>query len=319
MFTDNKRVQVYKEKRIFNNIKFKKWGLGESPRTDLAIETHEFNVESGKDDGIKVETYMSSGVEITKATVYAGKGEKESGKRAGVYITADVGTLYLKTSSEFESIAITVSRIISELIPKDDGCVLVAGIGNAEIISDAVGPETVSKVIATRHIKKMKEDIYHSLNLKETVTVQTDVMGNTGIESAEIVSALVEKIKPKCVIAVDSLASRKLSRLASTVQISNSGIMPGAGVANRRLELNEETVGVPVIAIGVPTVVDAFTLIRDLLTENANIELLREQNNFYVAPKESGRIIKDASKLLAASINMALHGLTLSEVTELQQ
>ncbi len=295
----------------------KNWNVGWIPRTDLAIETHEFHVESGKDDGIKVETYTSFGVEITKAYVYAGKGEEESGKKAGVYITADVGELYLKSASEFEEAVIVISEIIKELIPAGDGCVLVAGIGNVEIVSDAIGPETVSAVIATRHIKRMKEDIYRSLNLKETVVIQTDVMGNTGIESAEIISALVEKIKPKCVIAIDSLASRRLSRLASTVQISNAGIMPGAGVANRRLELNEETVGVPVIAIGVPTVVDAFTLIRDLSSEN--VELLEEKNNFYVAPKESGRIIKDASKLLAASINMALHGLTLSEMTELQQ
>jgi spore protease len=207
--------------------------------------------------------------------------------------------------------------LIKDVIPVGDGCVLVAGIGNDDIISDAVGPRTVSKVIATRHIKRLKKDLYKSLGLSETVTIQTGVMGNTGLESAEMLSSVVDKIKPKCVIAVDSLASRRLSRLATTVQISNTGISPGAGVSNRRMELNSETIGVPVVAIGVPTVVDAFTLVYDLTDGKECMELCDGKDNFYVAPKESDRIIKDVSRLLSTSINMALHGLSISELTEI--
>ena len=286
------------------------------PKTDLAIETHEFNAEKGKDDGIEIETYEIDGIEITKAVIHSGRGEEINGKRAGMYITADVGDLHLKTLEEFEKTAICLSGLIKDLIPNGEGCILVAGIGNEEIISDAIGPKTASGIIATRHIKKLKEELYHSLKLSETATVQTGVMGTTGIESAEMVSSLVKEINPKCVIAVDSLASRRLSRLATTVQISNAGISPGSGVANRRLELNSDTLGVPVIAVGIPTVVDAFTLVGDLTEGDECRRLCHGKNNFYVAPKESDRIIKDAAKLLSASINMALHGLTLKELSE---
>jgi spore protease len=219
---------------------------------------------------------------------------------------------------DFERTATCLSELIRDLIPEGKGCVLVAGIGNEEITSDAMGPKTASGVIATRHIKKLKEELYHSLNLSETVVIQTGVMGTTGLESAEVVSSLVEKIKPKCVIAVDSLASRRLSRLATTVQISNAGISPGAGVANRRLELNSETIGVPVIAIGIPTVVDAFTLVWDLTEGDECRSLCNDKDNFYVAPKDSDRIIKDASRLLSSSINMAIHGMNLKELEELR-
>ncbi len=288
------------------------------PKTDLALETHEFNVEKGEDDGIITENYQINGYEITKTIVGKDKGEEQSGKRAGQYITVDVGELQLKSPSEFEALAVALSMLIKEQIPEGDGCILVAGIGNDEIVSDAIGPKTVSGVIASRHIKKLKKGLYISMNLGEVVAVQTGVMGTTGLESAEFVSALVEKLSPKCVIAVDSLASRRLSRLATTVQISNAGISPGAGVANRRLELNESTLGVPVIAIGIPTVVDAFTLVSDLVGSEHCEDLRCKRDNFFVAPKESDKIIKEASKLLSMSLNIALHGLTPSEIGELQ-
>ncbi len=288
------------------------------PKTDLAIETHEFNVEKGKDDGIKVENYVLEGIEVTKATIFEGRGEEISGKKAGLYITADIGEIHMKSKEDFEKTVVCLSKLIEELVPAGDECVLVAGIGNEEITSDALGPRTASGVIATRHIKKLKNDLFSSLEFSETVSVQTGVMGTTGLESAEIVSSIAEKIKPKCIIAIDSLASRRLSRLSTTVQISTAGISPGAGVANRRLELNSDTLGVPVIAVGIPTVVDAFTLVCDLTDGNECEEQCKGKDNFFVAPKESDKIIKEASRLLSASINMALHGLSLSEMSELQ-
>ena len=305
-----------KSKDIKNDIEFAV--CNSFPKTDLALETHEFNVEKGEDDGIITENYQISGYEITKTIVGEEKGEKQSGKRAGQYITVDVGELQLKSSSQLETLAIALSVLIKEQIPQGDGCILVAGIGNDEIVSDAIGPKTISGVIASRHIKKLKNGLYTSMNLGDVVAVQTGVMGTTGLESAEFVSALVEKLSPKCVIAVDSLASRRLSRLATTVQISNAGISPGAGVANRRLELNENTLGVPVIAIGIPTVVDAFTLVSDFVGGEHFADLQCKKDNFFVAPKESDKIIKEASKLLSMSINIALHGLSPSEIVELQ-
>jgi spore protease len=173
-------------------------------------------------------------------------------------------------------------------------------------------------VIATRHIKKLENGLFSSLNLGESVSVQTGVMGTTGLESAEVISSIVEKIKPKCVIAVDSLASRRISRLSSTVQMSTAGISPGAGVANRRLEINADTLGVPVIAIGIPTVVDAFTLVCDLTDGKECEGGFRGKDNFYVAPKESDRIIKESSRLLSTCINMAIHGLSMTEIANLQ-
>ncbi len=297
---------------------FEKNGIDNLPKTDLAIETHEFNAEKGKDDGIKLETYTLSGYEITKATVFEGEGEYISGKRAGLYITVDVGNIYMKTREDFESCASVLAELIKGIVPSGEGCILIAGIGNEEINTDALGPKSASGIIATRHIKKFKKELYNSLGLSETVCIQTGVMGTTGIESAEMVLALVKKISPKCVIAIDSLASRRLSRLATTVQISNAGISPGMGVANKRPELNEDTLGVPVIAIGVPTVVDAFTLVSDLTDGAACRDLCQGKDNFYVAPKESDKIIKEASRLLSSSVNMALHGLSISEISELQ-
>ncbi len=287
-------------------------------RTDLAVEAHEIHAENGIDDGIKIDEYEISGVKVTEAKIFKGRGEEISGKRAGVYTTVDIGSVGGKTKKQLESDANVISTLIKKLIPKKEGCVLVAGIGNEDIISDAIGPKTASGVIATRHIKRLDNVLYGSLGLSEVVVVQTGVMGETGIESAEMISALVEMVNPKCVIAIDSLASRRLSRLASTVQISNCGISPGAGVANRRLELNEEVLGVPVIAVGIPTVVDALTLVCDFTKEERYRELYGGKNNFYVAPKETDIIIKDASRLLSFSINMALHGLSVDEILEFQ-
>lgn len=288
-------------------------------RTDLAVETHEIHAENGVDDGIKIKEYELNGIKITEAEIFKGQGEKKSGKRAGIYTTVDVGTIHSKTKNNMENTAVVISGLIKKLIPDKEGCVLVAGIGNEDIISDAIGPRTASGVIATRHIKKLDKRLYSSLGLSEVVVVQTGVMGTTGFESAEIISALVDMIKPKCVIAVDSLASRRLSRLATTVQISTGGISPGAGVANRRLELNDEVLGVPVVAVGVPTVVDALTLVCDVTKEEKYRDLYVGENNFYVAPKETDKIIKDAARLLSCSINMALHGLSSDEISELQQ
>ncbi len=288
-------------------------------RTDLAVEAHEIHAENGIDDGIKVDEYEILGVKITEAKIFKGRGEEISGKRAGVYTTVDIGPIGGKTKKQLENDASVISMLIKKLVPEKEGCVLVAGIGNEDIISDAIGPKTASGIIATRHIKKLDNALYSSLGLSETVVVQTSVMGETGIESAEMISALVKMIKPKCVLAIDSLASRKLSRLATTVQISNCGISPGAGVANRRLELNEEVLGVPVIAVGIPTVVDALTLVCDFTKEERYRELYGGKNNFYVAPKETDKIIKEASRLLSFSINMALHGLGMEEIAELQK
>lgn len=293
-------------------------------RTDLALEIHELR---GKDSGISVEETEKNGLKITTATIRVGEGEKLSGKNAGKYITVDVGNLRRADKSAFETIAKTLAEEIKALVPESKGCVLVAGLGNENITPDSIGPKTVSKLLVTRHIKTLDSVLFKSAGFGCVAAISPGVLGQTGIESAEIIKSVCMSIKPKCLIAIDSLASRRLNRLATTVQLSDGGISPGSGVANKRSELSEKTLGVPVVSIGVPTVVDAATLAYDILEEcfgdnNEGVSdvlskvLSGEGKNMFVTPKDNDIIAEETAKLLAASINVALHDMEIQEINE---
>jgi len=293
-------------------------------RTDLALEVHELR---GEESGITVKEYTKNGYKVTLAEVLNGKGEQVSGKRAGKYITIEMGKLWRNDKTVFDQVANVLADEIKMLLPKDDGCILVAGLGNEEITPDSLGPRVVKKLLVTRHIQSIDRQLFEDAGFGSVAAISPGVLGQTGIESSEIIKSVCKSINPKCVIVIDSLASRRLNRLASTVQISDGGISPGSGVSNRRPELNEEVLGSPVISIGIPTVVDAATLAYDLLEEHYGKEdkdfaeviervLVGSGKDMFVTPKENDVIARETAKLLASAINIAVHKMEMKEIND---
>ncbi len=302
-------------------------------RTDLALETRELHAEAGKSDGLITTEREENGLHVTVLEVKPGKGEQQSGKPAGTYVTVEIGAIWNAPSETFQAAAALLSKELRALLPEKRGCVLVAGLGNERITPDSIGPRVVSGVLVTRHIRVLDRSLFESARFGETAAVAPGVLGQTGIESAEIIRSVVQSIHPSCVIAVDALASRRLSRLASTVQLSDSGIHPGSGVSNARAALSSETLGVPVISVGIPTVVDAGTLAYDLLEELAQEEGIPQDDpkfdrvvekllsgagkEFFITPRDNDTIAAGASKLISHAINLALHeDMTQEELSE---
>lgn len=309
-------------------------------RTDLALEAHEINSEKGRADGVIVDEKEIDGIKVTVAEVKEGEGENLTGKPAGVYTTVDVGRVWQYDSERFNKTVHVLSDEINKLlpVPQNEKCVLVAGLGNIDITPDSIGPKVVSKIIVTRHIRTLNKELYESIGFGNLAAISPGVLGQTGIESAEIIKSVVDKVTPSCVILIDALASRKLSRLATTVQLSDTGLRPGAGVANGRVELNTKSLGVPVVSIGVPTVVDAATLAYDLLEELiSSTEMKTEESksfdeqydtiidklmsgsgrNMFISPKESDVIIRETARLISTAINLSLHkGIDIKDMGE---
>ena len=265
--------------------------------TDLALESIDAEKIS---DGI----YRSSRGEafrITEIQISDDSCGKKIGKRKGKYITLE-GSPLGRFSEEFRKMASELSNELAPLIP--DGPALVLGLGNSDITPDALGPMCASGILATRHLSEElgNEDEFLS-SLRPVSVLASGVLGQTGIETAEITNALSQKIKPSCVIAVDALACCDVNRLGTTIQISDSGISPGSGVANRRREISQETLGVPVIAVGVPTVVDMYTIAENLTGK----ETQPDMPNMMVTPRDIDRLVERSSSLISAGLNLALH------------
>ena len=267
-------------------------------RTDLAVECIEN--ENTEVSGVSHHTENINGVDITRVKIKTKSAEKALEKPIGKYITVETTPFY-RFTPDFKNQAEIVGNEIKKLLP--DGMILVIGLGNSAITPDALGPEVINLIFATRHLSEI--DAFK--NLRRTAAVAPGVLGQTGIETAEIVSGIVNTIKPNGVIVIDALASRELSRLGATVQISDTGIIPGSGVANHRKALTKETLGVPVISIGVPTVVDINTVFKNASSEN-----------MVVTPREIDTIIENAAKTVAFGINLALQpDLSLDEIISL--
>ncbi len=319
-----------------------------SIRTDLALEAREFLLESGEQkevEGVSIEEEMcSEDVKITRVIVESEKGEKRLSKKRGTYVTVEFPPDFGGYNNITDTLIKVCSKEITALFPNGvPKTTLVIGLGNWNITADALGPKTVGDVLVTRHLQKyMPEEI--DSRLSSVSAVAPGVLGITGIETGEIVKGLSKKVSPDLIIAVDALCSRKIDRINSIVQISNTGIIPGAGVGNKRMSVDEETLGVPVIAIGVPTVVDAATIAGDtieiivnnleehakdnaplykmltVIEEEDNMPIIKEAlspaiGDFIVTPKEIDESVSRLSKIIADSINLSLHnGLTLSEL-----
>lgn len=297
-------------------------------RTDMADEVVEkLKTKKGiLGDGIFFESKKIDGISVDTVRVESDSAYKALGKEKGTYITVNVGEIRNGDRESFETRAYVIADFIRSFLPKSGLCLAVC-LGNEKIIADAIGPLCAKSIIVSRHIKLKNKKLFSSLSLGECACVVPGVMGDTGAEALELVKGAVDYLKPSSVIVIDSLASRNLSRLAKTVQISSCGISPGSGVGNAREEISEKTLGVPTISIGVPTVVEAMTLSLDILStalENERevydfVEKKISQNigSFFVCPKETDRIIKSMSKLVAYSVNLALHkSLTVSEIDE---
>lgn len=309
---------------------------GFSLRTDLALETAECLAEGAR-GGIEVENEdFGDKIKVSTVKITDKQGEAQTGKAMGTYITLESPYMKENEVAKHEEIIKILSGKLSELLKIDrDSVILVVGLGNWNVTPDALGPKVVSRVLVTRHIaSEVPEDIDE--NVRSVAAVSPGVMGITGIETGEIIMGIAEKIKPDAVIAIDALAARKASRINSTIQIADTGVCPGSGVGNRRMELSRKTLGVPVIAVGVPTVVDAATLVSDTL--DTILEELIEQstkstalyqllagmtgddkydlicsilnpyeNNLFVTPKEVDAVIDRLSGIIANALNIALH------------
>ena len=274
-------------------------------RTDLALERHEM-LGNDKVEGVRYETKQKDDATITLVEVLDEFGEKQVGKPKGKYYTVDVPEFSHETEL-LDGRLKALTEVITDLLPKGENSVLVVGIGNDNITPDALGPLCAEQIFSTRHLKSEFSNELRLPRFNPVASISTGVLGQTGIETAEYIKGIVDLIKPKTVIAIDALASRRLSRLGKTVQLSDTGISPGAGVGNNRARIDENTLGVPVIAIGIPTVVDGKTLVYDLAKNDGNIDnISKEAESVMITPRDIDMIIERASRLLALSINCAL-------------
>lgn len=323
-----------------------------SIRTDLTLEAHELlkeqaiKQESEQRDipGVRVENAGDEQIKITRVTVETPAGEKAIGKPMGNYITLEVPGLRDNDQEIYENTCKALAQELAGILNLDDKTMtLVVGLGNWNVTPDALGPKVVSSMMVTRHLLEyLPEQV--DKGVRPVCAVAPGVLGITGIETGEIVRGIVERIKPDYVIAIDALASRKMERVNTTIQIADTGISPGSGVGNKRMELSRATMGIPVIAIGVPTVVDAATMANDAIdlvldsmiehapqgTEFYNMmksidrdekyNMIREVlepyvGNLIVTPKEIDEVVIKIAKVIANGLNIALHqGITLNDV-----
>ena len=292
-------------------------------RTDLALEARELWQESAERttrlSGVKATKTKQEGYPVTRVDILDERGEEALGKPKGSYLTIDLTTYWQRKADFFERAVRVVGAQLKELLPAE-GPVLVIGLGNAAMTPDAVGPLALESVLITRHLISAMPR--HFAGFRPVAAFRTGVLGTTGVESAEAVRGLVAQVEPALVIAVDALASRRVGRVCATVQLSDTGIIPGSGVGNHRAALNKETLGVPVVAVGIPTVVDAVTLAADLLEESGveqiDEEKLRgDKETMMVTPRDIDAQVRDLSKVVGYGINWALQDLEIEEINAL--
>lgn len=308
-------------------------------RTDLALESREIYQKGRAEEvpGVEVDTESQQGITITRVKVTTLEGSEAMGKPIGNYITLEVPELNDNINDVSKRTSNALANEIRNIAKmKDDASVLVVGLGNWNVTPDALGPKVVSQIAVTRHLIEYAPE-YIEKGVRAVCSLAPGVLGITGIETGEIIKGVVEKIKPNLIIAIDALASRKMERISTTIQVADTGISPGSGVGNKRMGLNYITLGVPVLAIGVPTVVDAVTVANDTLdlmvdtmlkqseqgsefykllnnmSGEDKSQLVREVLSPYVGdlvvtPKEIDSIISNISEVVADGINIAIHG-----------
>ncbi len=292
--------------------------------TDLAVEAAALQARTlapeGKPDGVVSRREMQDGFAVDYVEILDARGEALLEKPKGKYITLDLGTAVRHDPDALTRAGTLAASLLRTLLPSD-GAVLVAGLGNRAITPDAIGPDCVKRIFVTRHVRAAMPDLFGQY--RPVSAAAPGVLGMTGIETAEFLRALVDKTKPDFVIAVDALMARGMARLCTTLQITDTGVAPGSGLGGKSAKLDRDYLGVPVIALGVPTIVDSATLAIDAM-HDAGIRdfdeeaLRREAKGLIVTPKEIDRLADLCAKLIAGAINLALYdGLTLDALDAL--
>ena len=270
-------------------------------RTDLAAEAHELwqqNSEKTTElSGVRARDEEIEGLSLHRVEILSEEGARALGKPRGTYLTLDVSPFFRHEAESFSRVTRAIGDLLHPLLP-EKGTVLVAGIGNAAMTPDALGPRTLDHLLITRHLGSVLPDF------RSVSAIAAGVLGTTGIEVAEWVKGAAHRVRPEAVILVDALAARSVDRLCTTVQIADSGLVPGSGVGNHRMALSRDSLGVPVISVGVPTVVEAATLARDLTGRD---EELRGKGTVFVTPDSIDIKLRDRAKLLGYGIDLALH------------
>ncbi len=323
-----------------------------SIRTDLTLEAHELlrekalrEQETQKDiPGVEVENSGDERIKITRVRVTSHTGETAIGKPMGNYITLEIPGLRENDQQLYEDTCRALAKELSGILTLGEKTLtLVVGLGNWNVTPDALGPKVVSSMMVTRHLLEYLPDQVDD-GVRPVCAVAPGVLGITGIETGEIIKGIVDRIHPDYIIAIDALASRKMERVNTTIQIADTGIAPGSGVGSKRMELSRDTLGVPVIAIGVPSVVVAATMANDTIDlvldsmidqapqgsdfynmmkgidRDEKYQMIREVlepyvGNLIVTPKEIDDVVRRISKVIANGLNIALHqGITLNDV-----
>ncbi len=311
-------------------------------RTDLAVEARE-EVEKhrqGEIPGLETDTEQDDGITINRVHIKNREASMQLGKPPGKYVTLEAPELKDKNVRVEDRLSVWLSREVeqvAELKDREDVSVMVVGLGNWNVTPDSLGPKVVEDLLVTRHVFELKQEKgMFSNGFRSVSAFSPGVMGLTGIETGEIIQSIAARVKPDLVIAVDALAAHRLERMHTTVQITNTGVIPGSGVQNRRLGITEETIGVPVIAVGVPTVVEASTIVGGAMEAivrsyqeekgesaplgvlgnfnwNEKQELIREvlvpfnEDRLMVTPKEIDDFADNISQVIAGGLNTALH------------
>lgn len=324
-----------------------------TPRTDLALEATEMikekqslhmREEGSLPPGMEVDYSEHENFKITKIVISTPAASKQIGKQIGNYVTFELDEVPNFEPDDFKRVSENLAEEISNILKEHNihngynserRTTLIVGLGNRDITADSLGPKTVSKIMVTRHLTQYMPDALDK-RIEPVSCVSPGVLGTTGVETAEIIEGVISKVKPDVIIAIDALASRKIDRVNTTIQVADTGIAPGSGLGNKRMELSKETLGIPVIAIGVPTVVDAATFANDALEalnsksktnifpngmdESRRYEMLKDLlgekiSSLVVTPKDIDESMEKLSGAIAGGINLAMHnGITLEEV-----
>ncbi len=296
-------------------------------RTDLALEARESITEADSAlHGVKVEEEYDkeADIKVTRVEIITKNGARAMGKPMGTYVTIEAPGMLEPDEGFHREISEVISKQLRQIIPNagEEQEILVVGLGNRDVTADALGPHVVDNLYVTRHIvREYGKAAYSNEKINVVSSIEPGVMGKTGMEAAEIIKGVVEQTAPKVMIVIDALAARSTKRLNRTIQITDTGIHPGSGVGNNRNALTKESMGIPVIAIGVPTVVDAATIVGDALEkivlEETDAEIHRylengrntmtELHNMYVTSKDIDAVIKRVGYTVSEGINMALN------------
>ncbi len=293
-------------------------------RTDLALETQEKMQEEKADlKGVRYfEEKIDKNLVISTVVIETENGAKNMGKPKGTYITIEAGNMDEEDEDYHREISEQLAKVIKRLVPveKEELSVLVVGLGNRAVTPDSLGPRVADNLYITRHIlREYGRFAFGKEGMNRISSIVPGVMAQTGMESMEIVAAVVKETEPDFVVVVDALAARNTKRLNRTIQVTDTGINPGSGVGNHRHGINEKSMGVPVIAIGIPTVVDAATIVNDTMSallsdldQNEEWEI-REMlspslNSMFVTPKDIDESVKRLSYTISEGINIAFAG-----------